>query len=51
MCPVCIAAAALFAAKATAVGGVTVLAVKKLFSKNSASQFPTTNPPEEDRHD
>jgi hypothetical protein len=50
MCPVCIAAAAVLACKATTTGGVTLLAVKKFFHKSVAIQIPITNPPKEDRN-
>ena len=50
MCPVCIAAAAVLACKATTTGGVTLLAVKKLFNKSTAIEIPITNPSKEDRN-
>jgi hypothetical protein len=41
MCPVCIATAALFAAKATSAGGLTALIAKKLHRKANANKSST----------
>ncbi len=41
MCPICLAAAALVAVKATSTGGLATFAVCKTRAKNVARQIPT----------
>jgi hypothetical protein len=49
MCPICIAAAAWFAAGATSAGGLTALAVGKLRARSGAQQTPPQHESKEDR--
>jgi hypothetical protein len=41
MCPVCVAAAALIAVKASSTLGLAALAINKVSAKNFAHEFPT----------
>jgi hypothetical protein len=50
MCPVCLAAAALVAVKATSSGGFAALVINKVRAKNAAHEFPTQPGMKEDHH-
>jgi hypothetical protein len=50
MCPVCIAAAALVAVKATSSGGLAAFAIMKIRAKRIAHQIPIEPGTKEDHH-
>jgi hypothetical protein len=50
MCPVCLAAAALIAVKATSTAGLAVLAINRVRAKNFAHQFPIQTEKKEDQN-
>jgi hypothetical protein len=50
MCPVCLAAAALVAVKATSAGGLAALVIKKIHAKTIAHEFPIEPETKEDQH-
>jgi hypothetical protein len=50
MCPVCLAAAALIAVKATSTGGLAALVIKRVRTKNIAHQIPVEPRTKEDQN-
>jgi hypothetical protein len=50
MCPVCLAAAALVAVKATSAGGLAAFAILKVRPKTAALHIPTELETKEDRN-
>jgi hypothetical protein len=44
MCPVCIAAAAIFAGKTASASGLSAIAIRKFGIKNAAPHQPATSP-------
>jgi hypothetical protein len=50
MCPICITAAVLTAAKVTSASGAATLALKKFRAKSLANPNPGTTPPKEVHH-
>jgi len=50
MCPVCLAAVALVAVKATSTGGLAALVVMKIRSKKTAHQIPIQSGTKEDQY-
>ena len=50
MCPVCLAAAALMAAKATSGSALAAIAYRKIYGKAIANEIPTELEAEEDQN-
>jgi hypothetical protein len=50
MCPVCLAAAALVAAKATSTGGLAALVINRVRAKNLAHEIPIQPEIKEDQN-
>jgi hypothetical protein len=50
MCPVCLAAAAMIAVKATSTGSLAALAISRIRAKTVAHQIPTELGTKEDQH-
>jgi hypothetical protein len=50
MCPVCLAAAALIAVKATSTGGLAALVIKRVRTTNIAHQIPVEPRTKEDQN-
>jgi len=51
MCPVCLAAAALLAAKVTTTGGLAVVGIMKYGVTRGVDDHPAASHTKEDRHD